>query len=188
MRVHPAAALAALVVVAVVAVVAMRQRSIGETELAAAGEAAGRSDWPEAIARARAAAEALVPGSPWPERARALLESIGRNAEARGDDENALLAYGALRTAAIATRAPLGPLSSADRWRTRADSGLARIAVSRRAAGTTAPSTEAMQNDLRDIQPPGAWTLAVLAAASLAIASAISGATGAMARRGARER
>ena len=185
MRVRQAAALAALVVAAVVAVVAMRQRSIGESELAAAGEAASRSDWPEAIARARVAAEALVPGSPWPERARALLESIGRNAEARGDDDNALLAYGALRTAAIATRAPLGPLSSADSWRTRADSGLARVAVSQRAAGTTAPSTESMRNDLYDTQPPGAWTLAVLAAASLAIVGGISGAMGAMARHGA---
>jgi hypothetical protein len=173
MTVRRSAALAGLVVVGVVAVVALRQVSIGQREVAAADEAAARSDWPEAIAHARAAAEALVPGSPWPERGKLRLEAIGRDAEARGDDETSLLAYGALRTAALATSAPPGLWSSSRSWRPIAEEGLARVAASRPAIGTPGISTQAMLEDLRETQPPDTATRALLAAATLAVLGAV---------------
>ena len=107
------AALAALVVVAAVAVLTAREIATGQSEVAAADAAAARSDWGEAIVHARAAAEALVPGSPWPERGWERLEAVGHDAEARGDDATALLAYGAMRAAALTTRAP-GSRSGSD--------------------------------------------------------------------------
>ena len=82
----------------------------------------------EAIAHARDAAEAVVPGSPWPARGVARLEAIGHDAEARGDERTAVLAYGAMRAAAMATRAPL---LGTDPWRALADEGLARVGGAR---------------------------------------------------------
>jgi hypothetical protein len=167
--------LALSVVVLVVVVVAAREVSMGRREVAAAQAAVVRSDWPEAIARARAAAEAFVPGSPWPEQGKQRLDAIGRDAEARGDDETALLAYGALRTAALATRSPFGLLSPGDRWRTTAERGVARVAASR--AGVSAvrgAPAEPLLDDPRDAQPPGIWRFVMLAAASVAVLGALA--------------
>jgi len=122
-----AATLAALLLVFVVAIVTARQMQRGQAEVDLADAAAQKSDWPMAIAHARAAAEALAPGSPWPERGWLRLEAIGHDAEARGDDETALLDYGAMRAAAMATR---GPLSAWARRRALAEEGLARVAAS----------------------------------------------------------
>jgi hypothetical protein len=166
--------LAASLVAVVVMIVAAREVSMGRREVAAAQAAAARSDWPEAIARARAAAEAFVPGSPWPEQGKQRLAAIGRDAEARGDDETALLAYGALRTAALATRTPTGPLSSGDRWQTEAEHGVARVAGSRAGIGVPRAPAEAVLGDLHDAQPLGIWTLAVLAAAAVAVIGALA--------------
>jgi hypothetical protein len=162
--------LAASVVALVIVVVAAREVSLGRRDVAAAQAAVARSDWPEAIARARAAAEALVPGSPWPEQGRQRLDAIGRDAEARGDDETALLAYGALQTAALATRTPFASLSSGGRWRTVAERGVARVAGPRAGAGSPggAPA-ESVLDDARGAQPPGIWTFALLAAASAGV-------------------
>jgi hypothetical protein len=161
--------LGVLVGFVVVAVVAVREVSVGRTEVAAAEASAARSEWPEAISHARAAAEARVPGSPWPDRGKVRLEAMGHDAEARGDDETALLAYGALRTAAIATRAPFATSVSTDRWRLAAEGGLARVAARQTVAGNPSSSPESMLNDLRDLEAPAAWKLALLAAASLAV-------------------
>jgi hypothetical protein len=159
-------ALAALVVVAALAVLTVRETSVGRLEVAAADEAADRSDWPEAVVHARAAAEALVPGSPWPERGWRRLEAIGHDAEARGDDPTATLAYAAMRAAALATRAPG---SGSDRWRARADEGLARVASSRRDVAGPHATAEAMLDALRENEPPATWRVALLAAAGLAM-------------------
>jgi hypothetical protein len=167
--------LAASVVTLVVIIVAAREVSMGRREIAAAQVAVARSDWPEAIARARAAAEAFVPGSPWPEQGRQRLDAIGRDAEARGDDETALLAYGALRTAALATRTPFGPLGSSDRWQTIAERGVARVGGSRAGVGAprSAPAESAL-DDPRDAGPVGIWTFALVAAASAAFLGALA--------------
>ena len=146
-----ALALAGGVVLAVLAVATARETALGRSELEAADRAAAAADWLEAISHARAAAEAVAPGSPWPERACARLEAIGRDAEARGDQTTALLAYGALRSAAIATRVPLfgsGP------WRDRADDDLARVAASYRDPSVPHVAAAEMRDALRASEPP----------------------------------
>jgi hypothetical protein len=161
-----AAALAALVVVAAAAVLTVREVAVGQTEVTAADAAAARSDWAEAIVHARAAAEALVPGSPWPARGWSRLDAIGHDAEARGDDATAMLAYGAMRTAALATRAPG---SGSDRWRTRAEDSLARVASYRKDVGAPQAPAGSMLDALRDNEPPPTPTLALLALAGVAM-------------------
>jgi hypothetical protein len=165
--------LALCVAAVVVAIVSVRQVSIGRNEDAAAEAAMFRSDWPEAIAHALATAEACVPGSPWPERGRLRLEAIGRDAEARSDQRTALLAYGALRTAALATRNPLSWLMN-DRWRKKADNAIARAAASRGEMNTPRISPELMLHELDDTQSPGPWTYSLLTAASLMILGALA--------------
>lgn len=158
-------AVAALVVVAVLSVTTARELSIGRAEVMAADAASEKSDFIDAIAHARAAAEALAPGSPWPARALRRLEAIGHDAEARGDDETAMLAYGAMRTASLETRALLLPGAGPDSWRSKADEGLVRIAVSRKVDRAEAA---AMLESLRRGEPPATWTLALLAAGACA--------------------
>jgi hypothetical protein len=159
-------ALAALVVVAAAAGLTAREIATGRSEVAAADAAATRSDWAETIVHARAAAEALVPGSPWPERGWTRLEAVGHDAEARGDDATAMLAYGAMRAAALATRAPG---SGSDRWRTVAEDGLARVASSRTDTGGPRATAESMLDALHASEPPPTWTLAMLGAAGVAM-------------------
>jgi hypothetical protein len=161
-----AAAVAALLLVVVVAIVTARQLRTGHAEVDLADAAAQKSDWPMAIAHARAAAEALAPGSPWPERGWQRLEAIGHDAEARGDDETALLDYGAMRAAAMATR---GPLSGWAGRRARAEEGLARVATSERSPTGQRVAGDSMLDALRDGEPPATWLLCTLAAAALAM-------------------
>src|SRR3984957_11572927 len=160
-----ALAAAALVVVTVGSVVTAREMAIGQDEVVAADAASDKSDWPEAIAHARAAAEAFVPGSPWPERGWQRLESVGHDAEARGDDDTALLAYGAMRAAALATRAPG---AGSDRWRAKAEEGLVRVVSSRKDVGGRRVSTDSMLEALREREPPSTWTVSLLGAAGAA--------------------
>lgn len=161
-----AAALAALVVVATVGVLTAREVAVGQEEVTAADAAASKSDWGEAIVHARAAAEALVPGSPWPARGWSRLEAIGHDAEARGDDATAMLAYGAMRAAALATRAPG---SGSDRWRTKAEDSLARVASYRKDVGLPQAPAGSMLDALHDSEPPATATVALLAAAGVAM-------------------
>ena len=165
-RAAGAIALAALVVVAAVAVLTSRELAAGESEVDAADAAATRSDWGETIVHARAAAEALVPGSPWPERGWTRLEAVGHDAEARGDDATAMLAYGAMRAAALATRAPG---AGSDRWRAKAEEGLARVASSQADAGGPHATADSMLDALRASEPPPTWTLTLLASAGVAM-------------------
>jgi hypothetical protein len=160
------AAAAALVAVAMLSVATARELGIGQREVEAADAAAERSDWPEAVFHARAAAEALVPGSPWPVRGWTRLEAIGHDAEARGDDPTALLAYGAMRAAALATRAPG---AGAEAWRGRAEDGLARVAASTRSLTGPHTTSDAMLDALRESEPPPTARLVLLAAAAAAM-------------------
>jgi hypothetical protein len=131
-----ALALGAVVGVSALGVASIHEYLIGRAEVAAADAAAQRSEWAVSIVHARAAALSLAPGNPWPERGVARLEAIGRDAEARGDAMTGLLAYGALRTAALAARAPG---SRAVAWRAAAEEGLARVAGLAVAVPTAAP-------------------------------------------------
>jgi hypothetical protein len=158
------AAIVTLAVLLVLAVIAVgREAAIGRTEMEAADRAAASADWVDAIAHARAAAEAVAPGSPWPDRARARLNAMGHDAEARGDESTALLAYGALRAAAIATR---GPGSGSAPWRAQADEGLARVAASTSDPSAPRTTAEAMRDALRGDEPSSA-ALALLGAGFL---------------------
>jgi hypothetical protein len=166
--VRGAAVLAPLVAASVVATAMAREASIGKTEVAAADAAAANSDWFEAIGHARAAAEAVAPGSSWPERGLRRLEALGRDAEARGDLETALVAYGALRTASIATRSPW---VAAGDWRARAEDGLARTAAARPEVIGPHVSAQSMLEDLqRGEAPPGATFTALCVSAVAAVA------------------
>jgi hypothetical protein len=155
----------ALVVVAIVAIVTMREVAAGRAEVSLCDAATLKSDWPEAIGHARAAAEALVPGSPWPEQGWMRLEAIGHDAEARGDDETALLAYGAMRAAAMATR---GPGSGWARRRAQAEEALARVAGATRDPTGPHVTGDSMLEALRDKAPPAPWLLVALAASAIA--------------------
>jgi hypothetical protein len=161
-----AAALAALLMVVLVAIGTARQVRAGGAEVGLADLAASKSDWPVAIAHARAAAEAVAPGSPWPERGWLRLEAIGHDAEARGDDETALLAYAAMRAAAMATR---GPLSGWTRRRAQAEDGLARVTASERNPTGQRVTADGMLDSLHESEPPAMWLLCTLAVAALAM-------------------
>lgn len=164
-----AIAVASLALVLVLSMLAMREVSIGRDAVAAADAASARSDWPEAIAQARAAAEALAPASPWPERGLRRLEAIGHDAEARGDDATALLAYGAMRTASLETRA-LG--SRGYFWRAAAQEGLARVAASSKALPR--PRAGAALDALRNDSSPSVLRLAALALSAAATLVALA--------------
>ena len=156
---------AAVVAAAIVAVVVIGQTSRGRAELVAADEAIRRSDWPVAVAHARSAAEAFLPGAPWVTGACERLLSIGNRAESRGDVETALLAYGALRSAALATRTPFASFRARDPWRAAAEEGLLRVAMTEPTADGVRVSVEAMRAGLLEVEPPGPLRLALLGAA-----------------------
>jgi hypothetical protein len=128
-----AALLATVVVVSVLTIAIWRETATGAGEIAAADAEAARGHWPDAIAHARAAAEAAAPASPWSARGFSRLDSIGRDATARGDEPTARLAYAAMRTAAVETRSPW---SDRAEWALRAEAGLSRLA----ATGETRPA------------------------------------------------
>jgi hypothetical protein len=160
----------ALLVVAVVAIVTVREVAMGRAEVSLCDAAVQKSDWPEAIGHARAAAEALAPGSPWPEQGWMRLEAIGHDAEARGDDETALLAYGAMRAGAMATRAPG---SGWAKRRAQAEEALARVAAASRDPAGPHVTSDSMLEALRDKAPPAPWILLALAASAIATLGAL---------------
>jgi hypothetical protein len=174
LTVRPRAALltAALAIVLVLGVAAGREASIGMSAVEAADAAASKSDWPEAIAHAREAAEALVPGAPWRERGFRRLEAIGRDALARGDDRMALLAYGAMRTAAIET---IAPGSGSEQWKASGEDGLARVAAAQRDPTIPLVSADTMIEALRRTERPTVSVLAVLSVSALALLGGIAG-------------
>ena len=106
--------------------------SAGSNAVAASDRALAAGDRLLAIEEARAAAEAVAPGSPYPARGYARLDAIAREAEARDDDETAAAAWRAMRTAAIGTRG-LGVPDEATALE-RANAGIARTATRVRGA------------------------------------------------------
>jgi hypothetical protein len=165
MRGRAATVLALLAVASVLAAATLREGSIAERESAAADAAAAKSDWSDAIAHARAAAEATVPGSPWPERGFRRLEATGHDAEARGDLDTALLAYGAMRTASLATRSLV---SRNDDWRARAEGGLARVAAVHPEITGPRTSAQSMLDALEQSAAPAQGSFAAWSACAFA--------------------
>jgi hypothetical protein len=166
-----ALALAALAIVGVLAVATVREVSIGRAEVAAADHATEELDWARAIVHARAAAQAYVPGSPWPERGVVRLGAIARAAEARADRNTALLAYGAIRTAALSTQA-IG--WSASRWRLAGEDGLARVANAATNVPTASEASATIRDALQRDEMPSTWSLAAAAASVVAMLAGLA--------------
>jgi hypothetical protein len=135
-----------------------------------AERAAAHADWVEAVVRARTAAQSYVPGSPWPDRGKRLLQSIGESAAVRGDRPTALRAFGALRAAAIST----SPFGATERpWRRVAEDGLERLAEAHAAGGGTNLGAVARASLAAEAAPVGPLTVASLAAAGWALAAGV---------------
>lgn len=99
-------ALCALLVLLTASVRALVESS---RELSAAESSAARGDTSDAIRRLRRAAHWYVPGSPFVARAYEKLERVATEAEAQGRAEQALSAWRAIRSSALATRWLLVP-------------------------------------------------------------------------------
>jgi hypothetical protein len=120
-----AALVTALAVVAgVLTVATVREIGIGARAVAQADAALEAGNARDAVAPARAAAEAVVPGSPYPSRGYERLEGIAKDAEAHGDTATASAAWAAMRAAASATRG-FGVWTGG--WQAEADEGLLRV-------------------------------------------------------------
>ncbi len=105
-----------------------REIGLGSQAVLDSDAAATRGDFATAIARARDAAEAAAPGSPYPRDGYARLEAIARDAEAKRDERRAVAAWGAMRAAATAaTNAPLSPRRTAPASARRRRLGAGRV-------------------------------------------------------------
>ncbi len=151
------------VVVLFFAVAVASRVSAGSNAVAASDRALAAGDRLRAIEEARAAAEAVAPGSPYPARGYTRLDAIAREAEARDDDETAAAAWRAMRTAAISTRGigvagETTPLERANagiaRTATRVR-GAARADLPREVPGIASPGERRILDALaRDETPP----------------------------------
>jgi hypothetical protein len=161
LHLEPPLALLVVLLAAVTTATSLREVAIGKAEMAAAEDAVTRSAWTDAIGHARAAAEAYVPGGPWVERALQRLDDIGRDAAIRGDRPVALLAYGAMRTSAIAAHSPVAPNRH---WRSVAEDALTRLAASDPEMPHSPEWARAARADLDDANAslPPLWVLASL--------------------------
>lgn len=106
-----------------------------------------------------------MPGSPWADQGMRRLAAIGHSAETRSDVPDALLAYGAMRTAAAATHVPY---AGASHWRAAADEGLARVASATEGAARGAAAAQAMLDALHRPNGPTDVSLIALALAAMA--------------------
>ncbi len=163
---RPHLPLLGLLFVAITTTLTLRELAIGKAEIAATDEAVTRSAWPDAIGHARAAAEAFVPGGPWVDRGLQRLDAMGKDAATRGDRSTALLAYGAMRTAVLATHTPTTP--NAD-WRATAEDGLARLAASDPELQRSDAWASALRSDLGGPLLPSKWVLGSLSCSLLAV-------------------
>lgn len=135
--------IAAIVLVAgVLATATVVQLRAGARAITDSDAAMSRADRPGAIAAARAAAEAVVPGSPYPSWGYRRLETIARDAEIHGDDETSAAAWRAMRAAALSTQG-IGVRTSG--WLAMANEGIARVG----ARGWSGPDAAKLQSDVR---------------------------------------
>lgn len=167
----------AVVLVLLVALAAVHQLRAGSQAMEESDAAAAAGDRPLAIARARAAAEARLPGSPYPARAYARLAAIARDAEAHGDERTAQTAWAAMRAAAIETRAPG---DGTDAWRAMADEGIARVGArsfggpEARSTSEVRPAQAALATALARSDVPNPATFALLAAGAVAFFAGVA--------------
>jgi hypothetical protein len=121
----------------------------GRNAIASADAALARGDLTEAIFYARIAAEARCPSCGAPDEGFARLETIARDAEARGDDATAFAAWRAAHAAILTTAVT----TAASPRRTRADAEVSRFAHRIEAASVAAganPTPAAAEPRLRE--------------------------------------
>jgi hypothetical protein len=107
------------------------QRSLGARAMRESDLALARGRWRDSAKAARLAAEAAVPGSPYPARGYARLSAIATISEAAGRTDDAAFAWRAMRSAARATWPAEG---------TRDEVALAEEGILRVARAPAAPS------------------------------------------------
>jgi hypothetical protein len=148
----------------------LRQLRIGARAIAESDDALAHGDVAVAIARARTAAQAVAPSSPYPARAYARLEAIARDAEAHGDGHVALDAWSAMRAATLETDA-IGLDTS--RWRAMAEEGILRVGAQSwsgpdaRATGDGRPTEALLAMTLARPDVPATWAFVLLAAGAI---------------------
>lgn len=172
MKLGSAAPFAIVLIAIVLAVATSYELRVGARGIDECDAALARGDRAAAIEAARAAAEAVVPASPYPSRAYHRLESIAREAESRGDDESSLGAWTAMRAAALATRG-FGVRTA--EWNDMADAGIARVGSAAWGGPDAAklktdvrPSEQALLESLHRQEPPPTTTFVLLAAGASA--------------------
>jgi hypothetical protein len=164
-------AAAALVVLAVLGTGTVRELVVGARAVEDCDAALERNDPRAAIVAAREAAEALVPGSPYPERGYRRLETIAHDAEMRGDDPISGAAWRAMRSAALGTQA----INASNRSRLEmANQGIARVGSQERVPESpnlpsdVRPSEDVLLAALRADAPPSPAVFVLLAAGAVA--------------------
>jgi hypothetical protein len=157
---------AAGLVAVLLGVATAMELSVGSQAVVDSDQAATRGDLATATARARDAAEAVAPGSPYPREGYTRLEAIARAAEGRQDERAAVAAWGAMRAAATATSAPF---VSGDAWRAMADEGLIRAGAQRDSVpGEVHASEGTLQKAVAREDAPPTGLLALLGAGAAA--------------------
>jgi hypothetical protein len=131
-----------VVAITILLVLAGRMLIEGRAAMRRATELDRQGEVEAAIGAAMRAAKSAVPLSPHPRRAYDLLRTIAHRAEASGDVETALVAWQAIRGAAIATR---GIGSPAEERRVEADREIAAILATRPAPGVDRDKTAAVR-------------------------------------------
>jgi hypothetical protein len=153
-----------MLLVIVVSLGTMTYRAVrdGRSELEASDGAFHRGDLATAVLHARRAATAYAPGAPHTRAAVERLRAVAVGSEAAGDRENARLAWGALRAAALETRHVVTPYA--------AELGEANERLERLAAAPSANSPERkevardLEGALARVPGPPAWASALLSA------------------------
>lgn len=137
----------------------------GRRALLDADAALARGDLVEAVLFARTAAEARCPACGAPDEGFARLETIARDAEARGDDATAFASWRAARAALLATVV----LGAGSPRRAHADAEVARFAhrieaaaVAAGASPTPAASEERLRAVLTETDVPGGVAFALI--------------------------
>jgi len=120
------ASLALMFVVLALGAMTFRVVRDGEAALAESDAAFHQGDLANAVIHARRAAIAYAPGAPHTRAALARLRAVAVGSEGVGDVGSARLAWGAIRAAAVETRALMEPYATE---RAEADQALARLSA-----------------------------------------------------------
>jgi hypothetical protein len=180
-----ALAVGAASLLALLGVAGARAWSAGTVAMEESNLALARGDLKHAITGARAAAEAAVPFSPYPDEGYARLASIARAAEQKGDPDLASFAWRAMRSAATATL----PATAAQGRVAEANDGILRLAhaplATSAATGlaTRGADESVVRGELASDETPSPSLPLLSACAALAVAATLASAARALRNR-----